>query len=140
MVYVDEYEVGTTPVARKFTYYGARKIRLVKDGYETLTVMQPIRAPWYQIPPLDFVTENLIPWKIRDYRELNYRMTPQMVVPTEQLLGRAESLRRGTYSPAATPETVMPAAASQPTAPMPPGASPGPMNPVAPGGWRPPGG
>src|ERR1700690_4113146 len=40
LVYVDDYEIGTTPVSASFTYYGTRKIRLVKDGYETLTVMQ----------------------------------------------------------------------------------------------------
>lgn len=97
-VYVDDYEIGTTPTSHNFTYYGKRKIRLVKDGYETLTVVQPIPAPWYQIPPLDFVSENFIPGKIRDRRTFNYQLTPQMIVPTEQLLGRAEGLRRGVRS------------------------------------------
>lgn len=95
LVYVDDYEIGTTPVSHGFTYYGKRKIRLVKDGYQTLTVMQSIPAPWYQIPPLDFVTENLVPGEIRDQQTFHYQLTPQMVVPTEQLLGRAEQLRRG---------------------------------------------
>jgi len=94
-VYVDDYDeaIGTTPISRNFTYYGTRKIRLVKDGYETLTVMQPIRAPWYQIPPLDFVTEVLLPGELHDRRTLSYQLTPQRVVPTEQLVGRAEELR-----------------------------------------------
>ena len=93
VVYVDNYEIGTTPVATNFTYYGTRQIRLVKDGFETLTVMQPIRPPWYQIIPLDFIAENLIPSEIRDQRTLNYQLAPQMMVPTEQLLERAENLR-----------------------------------------------
>ena len=59
LVYVDDYEIGTTPISTGFVYSGTRKIRLVKDGYETLTVMQPVPPPWYQIPPLDFITENL---------------------------------------------------------------------------------
>ena len=37
MVYVDNQEIGTTPVSTGFTYYGTREFRLVKDGYETLT-------------------------------------------------------------------------------------------------------
>jgi hypothetical protein len=45
-VYVDDYEIGTTPVSHDFVYYGTRKIRLVKDGYETLTVYQPMPTPW----------------------------------------------------------------------------------------------
>ena len=95
LVYVDDYEIGVTPVAHNFTYYGQRKIRLVKDGYETLTLMQPMPAPWYQVPPLDFVSENLIPGEIRDRQTFSYQMIPQRVVPTEQLLGQAERLRRG---------------------------------------------
>ena len=38
LVYVDDYQVGTTPVSTDFVYYGTRKIRLIKDGYDTLTV------------------------------------------------------------------------------------------------------
>ena len=38
LVYVDDYELGTTPVSHDFVYYGTRNIKLVKDGYETLTV------------------------------------------------------------------------------------------------------
>ena len=43
LVYVDDYEIGTTPVSTNFTYYGKRKIRIVKDGYETLTVCSRFR-------------------------------------------------------------------------------------------------
>jgi hypothetical protein len=93
-VYVDGYEVGTTPASTGLTYYGTRLIRLVRDGYETLTVMQPIPAPWYQIPPIDFVAENLLPWEIRDQRAFTYQMIPQRVVPMEEVMHRGEDLRR----------------------------------------------
>jgi len=96
VVYIDDYEIGTTPVATNFTYYGTRKIRLVKNGYETLTVMQPVPAPWYQWTPFDFIAENLIPGKIHDTRTFDYPLVPQLVVPPEQLLERAEELRRET--------------------------------------------
>ncbi len=96
VVYVDDYEIGTTPVSTDFTYYGTRKIRLVKNGYETLTVMQPVSVPWYQYVPIDFVAENLVPGNIRDNRTFDYQLVPQAVVPTEQLLDRAEVLRRQT--------------------------------------------
>ena len=92
-VYVDDYEIGTTPVSTNFTYYGTRKIRLVRPGYETLTVMEPIHPPWYQIPPLDFFSENLWPGELHDRRALSYQLVPQRMVPEEELLGRAESLR-----------------------------------------------
>jgi hypothetical protein len=93
-VYVDDYPIGTTPVSTNFTYYGTRKIRLVKDGYETLTVLQPVKTPWYDFFGLDFVSENIIPGEIRDQQQFCYQLRPQAVVPTEQLMGRAEELRR----------------------------------------------
>ncbi|HYO26403.1 MAG TPA: PEGA domain-containing protein, partial [Lacipirellulaceae bacterium] len=96
MVYVDNQPIGTTPCATAFTYYGTREIRLVKPGYETLTVKQPIPAPWYQIPPLDFASENLTPNEIQDFRTVTYNMAPQVVPPTDQLLARAQQLRTGT--------------------------------------------
>ena len=106
LVYIDDYEIGTTPVSTDFTYYGTRKIRLVKDGFETLTVLQPVPAPWYQTPGIDFFADNLVPGEIRDERVLDYQLQPQVIVPTEQLMGRAEELRRGSH--AAPPPTMMP--------------------------------
>lgn len=93
MVYVDDYQVGATPIGTSFTYYGTRKIRLVKDGYQTLTVYEKISPPWYQIPPFDFFAENLLRREVRDTRVLTYQLVPQPVAPTQQLLDRAESLR-----------------------------------------------
>lgn len=97
-VYIDGYEIGTTPCSTSFLYYGTRNIRLERDGYETLHVKQSIPAPWYEIPPLDFFAENLTPGEIRDERTLNYTMQPQLIVPTDQLLTRAEDLRRNTQA------------------------------------------
>ena len=105
MVYVDNQPIGTTPCATDFTYYGTREIRLVKPGFESLTVKQPIPAPWYELPPLDFVSENVVPHKIQDYRTVSYNLVPQVIVPTEQLLGRAEELRRSTLQGAVLPAT-----------------------------------
>lgn len=95
LVYIDNYEIGVTPVATDFIYYGSREIRLVKDGYETQTRMTKISAPWYQYVPIDFVAENVIPYEIRDERTIDFQLVPQMIVPTEELLGRADELRIG---------------------------------------------
>jgi hypothetical protein len=103
LVYVDDYPIGLTPVSTNFTYYGTRKIRLVKDGFETLTIMQPIPAPWYQYPPMDFIAENFVPGEIRDSKVLDYQMKPQMIIPTDQIIARAETLRgQNLVAPAGT--------------------------------------
>lgn len=139
VVYVDNYEIGTTPIATNFIYYGTRQIRLVKDGYETLTVEQPVPPPWYQIPPLDFVTENMVPGEIRDRREFTYQLVPQMVVPTEQLVGRGEDLRQRVRSASGVQVSVPPPPASGPPPQgyPPPQFSPTPANPPAVGGAQP---
>ena len=98
LVYVDDNEVGLTPVAISPIYYGNRKIRLVKDGYETQEFIQSVPPPWYEIPPLDFFSENVVPGKIRDVRTYDYQLYPQTVVPQEDLLTKAEGLRRGTQT------------------------------------------
>ena len=125
LVYVDDYQIGTTPVSHDFVYYGTRKIRLVKDGYETLTVRQPFPVPWYEIFPLDFVTENIIPWEVRDERVVDLAMQPAASAPPELVVSRAEQVRLAAGSlPAATPQPVVqPAPAVRPL-PAPPPALP----------------
>ena len=140
LVYVDNQQIGTTPCSVDFTYYGTREIRLIKPGYETLTVNQPIPTPWYQIPPLDFVSENLTPTKIRDNRTVTFDMAPQIIVPTEQLLDRANQLRGETLQypvapaavsvPMGAPTMVAPAGAPPTFVPSgPPVFAPGPSGP-----------
>lgn len=93
LVYVDNQEIGTTPCSVDFTYYGTRELRFVKAGYETLTVNQPIPAPWYQVPPLDFISDNFALQKIRDNRTVSFNLQPQMMLPVEEVIRRGEELR-----------------------------------------------
>jgi hypothetical protein len=123
LVYVDDTPLGTTPVSTDFVYYGTRKMRLVKSGYETLTVLQPIPAPWYQYPGLDFVSENVVPGEIRDERVVEYQLQPQMVVPSLQLLERGENIRHSTSG--APP---LPAPPAGPSYGAPVATPPGPPN------------
>lgn len=124
LVYVDNQQIGTTPCSVDFTYYGTREIRLVKPGYETLTVNQPIPTPWYEVPGVDFFSENLTPMKIRDNRTVLYDMTPQIIVPTQHLLDRADELRQET-----TQGLVVPASGPVPANLPPPPAATGPALP-----------
>ena len=127
LVYVDDYQIGTTPVSTDFVYYGTRKIRLIKDGYETLTVRQPFPMPWYLVFPLDFVTETIWPGEIRDERVVDLAMVPAGQVPAEAVVGRAELARRSAGSgppvPVA-PVMVPPPAVVAPPAALPPAVPP----------------
>lgn len=92
-VILDGQEVGNTPVAVPFTYYGTRQLTLVKPGYETRTELVRIPAPWYQWMPIDFVSDNFLPRQVNDRHEICWQLSPQGVVPQEKLQERAESLR-----------------------------------------------
>jgi len=93
-VYLDDKEIGRTPFSTNFDFYGKREFRLVKDGYETKTVLLPVRAPWYQWFPLDFPSEVLLPGKLTDRKSYEFDMQPVVVVPIPELVGRADELRR----------------------------------------------
>ena len=157
-VYVDNYPIGVTPVSTDFVYYGKRQFRLVRDGYETLTVEQKVPTPWYEWFGLDFVSENLVPYNIRDEQNFNFQMVPQQIPPNPQLLANAQQLRSSAQAqryvapmelPQLPPSTaapvqplpapgtrVPPPGTGQPTYVMPPpGPAPGTQSPLP--GWVP---
>ncbi|MEX0702067.1 MAG: PEGA domain-containing protein [Planctomycetales bacterium] len=93
MVLVDGEEQGLTPMSMDFTYYATREITLVKDGYETLTVYQKVPTPWYQCPPLDFASDNFLPFQVTNRHEFAYKMQPQIIHPPDQVYDRGQSIR-----------------------------------------------
>lgn len=93
LVELDGQEVGFTPCSVPFNYYGTRQVRLIKDGYETRTINQTVASPWYEWCGIDFVSEVLIPWRIRDHRNYVYNLDPVMMVPNDELLQRAAEVR-----------------------------------------------
>ena len=103
LVFVDDQRIGVTPVSTAFTYYGTRKIQLFKDGFEPQLVKQRFSPPWYQLPVIDFISENLWPQEIRDERFVEVQMAPMQVVPTDQLIGRADALRNNSRLGLLTP-------------------------------------
>ena len=93
LVFIDGQEIGRTPVATPFTHYGTRNFRIVMDGFETIDVNQPFPPPWYQVPGIDFVAENLVPREIRDERVVEFELVPKGVTPPGEVLIQADQLR-----------------------------------------------
>jgi hypothetical protein len=92
-VVVNGEEIGPSPASKSFVYYGERKISLIKDGFQTKTLIQPIKAPWWDNYITEFFTENVIPVSLRDEREFTYKLEPFKMTPQGELRDRAESLR-----------------------------------------------
>jgi hypothetical protein len=99
LVKVNDEEIGATPAARSFTYYGDRKVQLMLDGYETQTIIQPINAPWWDNYATEFFTENLIPYTFRDEREFTYQLVPKSEPSVDHLLENGQLLRNQAQAP-----------------------------------------
>lgn len=102
-VYVDRQFIGTSPASTSVTYYGTREIEVVGDGYRTERVLRTFNPPWYQIPPLDFISETLWPGELRDERIVDITMVPSQQMPQEVLQARADELRIQASQGLATP-------------------------------------
>ncbi|MFM2096773.1 MAG: hypothetical protein RIS70_3897 [Planctomycetota bacterium] len=92
-VFIDNHEIGTTPVSTSYIYYGTRSVRLQKDGYESVTVERNFDPPWYEYPPIDFFAESLLPTELRDERVLEFELIPRQNAASEVVRDRAEELR-----------------------------------------------
>lgn len=92
-VFIDNREIGSTPVSTAYQYYGTREIRLQKDGFETITVKRNFDPPWYEYPPFDLFSESFVTHEFRDERILDFQLIPMQKVPADTVRDRAEELR-----------------------------------------------
>ena len=82
-VYFNGKEKGSTPLEFDFMWYHpTHKVRLEKEGYETLNATESIMAPQHLWIPLDLIAE-LMPRDVEDHREFSYKLIP--VIPEEEL-------------------------------------------------------
>lgn len=98
-VIINGEEIGHTPVSRSFVFYGYRDVDLILEGYQTQHLVQPIKAPWWDNLATEFVTENLLPFTLRDEREYVYKLAPAVNPPITDLVGRGEELRTQAQAP-----------------------------------------
>ena len=93
IVYRNGQYLGATPVDDHFVYFGKYHFTLVRDGYETLQVDEPIPTPWYEWPGLDFFSETAWPFTVKDEHRFHYQMQPMQLPRTDEVLEHAEQLR-----------------------------------------------
>ena len=135
-VYRNGLYIGQTPVDDPFLYYGKYEFRIVKDGHETVVDQKKIAAPWYEIPPLDFITDIVLPYEIRDVRRIHYVLPERVPVRDADVLQRATTLRErgkaignpvvdGAVPPAPLFPAAEPSPGSRPASAPPPPAFPG---------------
>lgn len=91
LVYLNEQEVGRTPVRVPFTFYGTYSVRLQRDDYVTLNTTHKAKAPWWEAPGPDLIGE-LIP---NNKVELAWHFDLEKAVASDpdQVIDRASQLR-----------------------------------------------
>lgn len=90
-VFLDGRPVGRTPVRVEFHHYGVHEVILRHPGlapshepgaaaegtdYRAHRETIEISAPWFQIFPIDLITEHLWPGGLVDRHPFHYRLTP----------------------------------------------------------------
>ncbi|MEM1213284.1 MAG: PEGA domain-containing protein [Planctomycetota bacterium] len=94
LVYLNDEEVGRTPVRVPFTFYGVYDVRLEREGYEPKWTTGEAAAPWWDYPGPDLVAE-MVPGaasRVAWHYELEASV-PVEEVDTDALLERARELR-----------------------------------------------
>jgi hypothetical protein len=94
LVYVNDQEIGRTPLTREFTWYGNYDVQLRKEGYETANTHTWVVAPWWQWPPFDFFAE-LVPLRLRDDQHFTYSLRPASTQPVDAnaIMARGRNLK-----------------------------------------------
>src|SRR5688572_22340840 len=94
-VYEEGVSVGQTPFKMKYAHYGTRELIVLKTGYKSHRRLVELNAPWWQIFPLDFVTDVLLPITLTDEVELDITLEkePEGAAAFPETLKRAEEAR-----------------------------------------------
>jgi len=101
--WLNDNEVGRTPVTVPFTWYGTYSVRLEYAGYEPLITSAKVKAPAFQWIPLDLAYETVVPGVHHDAHAFRFAMNEVTPADVDALRERAEALRREAGLPAIEP-------------------------------------
>ena len=100
VVWVNDVEVGRTPLETDFTFYGTYDVRLRKEGYEALSTSKVAWTPVHEVPPIDFFVMAL-PWTTEKRVKWHFELEPLAEVEDtpeamDALRERADEMRSAT--------------------------------------------
>ena len=113
LVWLNDREVGRTPVEVDFLYYGEYDVRIERNGYEPLMTSGKAEAPFWDWAGIDLFSE-LMPLDLHSRVVWNYALQPT-IADEAALIDRARQLRESLPRAADSPETgATPEAAPEP--------------------------
>jgi hypothetical protein len=91
LVWLNDAQVGRTPVDVSITHGGTYDLRLEKEGFEPLMTPATTEGPVWDVVPIDFVVE-ILPVKARSETRWKFTLEPRND-SEEALVERAAGLR-----------------------------------------------
>lgn len=92
-VFINDVEVGRTPVAAGFTYYGVYDVRLRRDGFEPISTSAKADAPLYEYAGPDLITE-AIPGGVLTEVKWHFVMSPTPELGPDKTAFEADLIQR----------------------------------------------
>lgn len=95
VVWLNDEEIGTTPVTVNFNWYGDYRVRVEKTGYAILNTHQDLKRPLHDRFPFDFFAECLWPGRIVDNYTWTYELKPYQPMTSDQLIDAGKKAQAG---------------------------------------------
>ena len=94
VVWLNDEEIGVSPVTVEFNWYGDYKVRISKEGYELLDTHRKLKGPVYDAVGLDFFAEILWPGRIVDEYEWSFRLAEYQPPQRAELIEAAQQMKQ----------------------------------------------
>ncbi len=91
LVYLNDQEVGRTPLTVPFMFYGTYDVRLEAEGFEPLWTKQKAKTPLWDMPGIDLLAE-AVPG-VKSQVKWHFDLQPAVPMDQDALLDRAEQMR-----------------------------------------------
>ena len=91
-VWLNDEDIGESPVTASFQWYGDYNVRIEKPGYQTLQTHRLLEGPWYDGFPFDFLAQIVNPKRIVDSYEWSFELQPRQPIARDALIVQALNL------------------------------------------------
>jgi len=92
-IVLNDQEIGASPVTVPFNWYGDYRVRISKDGYETLDTHRTLKAPLHDYFPFDFFAQVIYPGRIVDSYEWSFELAVKEYPTRDTIIESAQSLQ-----------------------------------------------
>ncbi|MEM8783744.1 MAG: PEGA domain-containing protein [Planctomycetota bacterium] len=93
LVWLNDREIGRTPVTVPFTFYGTYDVRLEAEGREPLWTTAEAKPPWWEHAPIDLMGEALGGEVALEWHFVLPNAKPTDDAATDRLIDHARQMR-----------------------------------------------